>query len=174
MALVGLMAKRQSDKRLVYEEEQLKQLRLDAAMRAGQLFYPGSTGHAEPAAMASGLLALTRLDHADLAVVLLVDLWSVNGQSALQDGAPPPKSTTVAKGPITSIPRPPSSSSMSPCGQANPTRNLSQQNSCAVMQGACWLRAEESMTETVATTCRPGAEYHPSMLSAWGERDEIQ
>lgn len=90
VTLVGLMAKRQSDKRLVYEkEEQLKQLRLDAAMQAGQLFYPGSTGHAEPAAMASGLLALTRLEHADLAVVLLVDLWSVTGQSALQEGAQP-------------------------------------------------------------------------------------
>jgi hypothetical protein len=89
VALVGLIAKRQSDKRLMYEkEEQLKQLRLDAAMRAGQLFSPGSTGHAEPAAMASGLLSLTRLDHADLAVVLLVDLWSVTGQSGLQDGAP--------------------------------------------------------------------------------------
>src|SRR5450755_2689993 len=48
VALVGLMAKRQSDKRLMYEkEEQLKQLRLDAAMQAGQLFYPGSMGHAE-------------------------------------------------------------------------------------------------------------------------------
>jgi hypothetical protein len=90
VTLVGLMAKRQSDKRLVYEkEEQLKQLRLDAAMRAGQLFFPGSTGHAEPAAMASGLLALTRLDHADLAVALLVDLWSVTGQPVLPGDAEP-------------------------------------------------------------------------------------
>jgi hypothetical protein len=65
---LGLTAKWQSDKRLMYEqEEQLRQLRLDAAMRAGQLFSPAGSGHAVPAAMASGLLALTRLDNADLA-----------------------------------------------------------------------------------------------------------
>jgi hypothetical protein len=48
----GLAAKWQCDKRLMYE-----QLRLDAAMRAGQLFSPAGSGLAVPAAMASGLLA---------------------------------------------------------------------------------------------------------------------
>ena len=44
-------------------------------MRAGALF---SSNEPPPcsATIASGLLALTQLDHADLAVALLVDLWS--------------------------------------------------------------------------------------------------
>jgi hypothetical protein len=77
VTLIGLAAKWQSDKRLMYEkDEQLKQLRLDAAMRAGQLMSPIGSEHAQPAAIASGLLALTRLEQVDLAVTLLVDLWS--------------------------------------------------------------------------------------------------
>jgi hypothetical protein len=77
VTLIGLAAKWQADKRLAYEKnEQLKQLRLDAAMHAGALFSPTNSGQAQPAAMAAGLLALTRLDHADLAVALLVDKWS--------------------------------------------------------------------------------------------------
>jgi hypothetical protein len=64
-ALVSLVAERQSHRRL----------RLDAAMRAGGLLEPGPSGHADPAASASGLLALTRLGHAQLAVALLVDVW---------------------------------------------------------------------------------------------------
>src|SRR5712671_1002687 len=62
VTLISLAAKWLTDKRLMYEkEEQLKQLRLDAAMRAGQLFSPTDAGHGQPAAMASGLLALTSL-----------------------------------------------------------------------------------------------------------------
>lgn len=45
-------------------------------MRAGQLFSMDSSGHVQPAAIASGLLALTSLQQAELAVTLLVDLWS--------------------------------------------------------------------------------------------------
>jgi hypothetical protein len=83
VALVGLAAKWQSDRRLMSEQQgQLQELRLDAAMRAGQLLSPVSPGRAVPAAMAAGLLALTRLDNADLAVVLLVDLWSGSAASA--------------------------------------------------------------------------------------------
>jgi hypothetical protein len=58
------------------QEEQNQRLKLDAAMRAGALFDPADGGRIQPASAASGLLALTKLDHADLAVVLLVDLWS--------------------------------------------------------------------------------------------------
>jgi hypothetical protein len=77
VTLIGLAAKWQSDKRLTYEkDEQLKQLKLDAAMRAGQLMSPVGSEQAQPAAIASGLLALTRLEQVDLAVALLVDLWS--------------------------------------------------------------------------------------------------
>jgi hypothetical protein len=64
-ALVSLAVDRQSNRRL----------RLDAAMKAGGLLVPGPSGQADPAASASGLLALTQLGHAQLAVALLVDVW---------------------------------------------------------------------------------------------------
>lgn len=53
-------------------------------MRAGQLISPTESGSAHPAAMASGLLALTKLDYADLAVALLVDLWAEEGEEEQQ------------------------------------------------------------------------------------------
>jgi hypothetical protein len=62
VALVGHMVGRQAN----------KQLRLDAAMQAGTLLATPS----QPASAASGLLALTELGRTDLAVALLVDLWS--------------------------------------------------------------------------------------------------
>jgi hypothetical protein len=81
VALVGLAVRWLADKRLTAERvERLKQLKLDAAMRAGELFTPAASGHAVPAAMASGLLALTSLQQAELAVTLLVDLWSGIGE----------------------------------------------------------------------------------------------
>jgi hypothetical protein len=71
---------RQTEKRLALEaNEQNRRLELDAAMRAGQLITPtdaAPTGPSSPAALASGLLALTNLNQAELAVSLLVDLWS--------------------------------------------------------------------------------------------------
>jgi hypothetical protein len=77
VALVGFAVRWLADKRLMAEKAgRLKQLKLDAAMRAGELFTPAASGHAVPAAMASGLLALTSLQQAELAVTLLVDLWS--------------------------------------------------------------------------------------------------
>lgn len=77
VSLIGYRISLQTEQRLRKEqEEQQQQLQLDAAMRAGQLVSPRDSGPAHPAALASGLLALTRLDHAELAVVLLVDLWS--------------------------------------------------------------------------------------------------
>ncbi|MFJ9628615.1 hypothetical protein ACIRU8_13050 [Streptomyces sp. NPDC101175] len=77
VALIGYGINLQTERRLGNEQdEQKRQLRLDAAMRAGQLVSPRDSGPTHPAALASGLLALTRLDQAELAVVLLVDLWS--------------------------------------------------------------------------------------------------
>jgi hypothetical protein len=77
VSLIGLMLNRQTERRLAQEQtDQQRQLRLDAAMRAGQLISPPDSAAAHPAAMASGLLALTKLDNADLAVALLVDLWA--------------------------------------------------------------------------------------------------
>ncbi|MET7568090.1 hypothetical protein ABZT04_06240 [Streptomyces sp. NPDC005492] len=77
VSLIGYGINLRTERRLGNEQdEQQRQLRLDAAMRAGQLVSPHDSGPAHPAALASGLLALTRLDQAELAVVLLVDLWS--------------------------------------------------------------------------------------------------
>ncbi len=77
VSVIGLILKRQSDQRLqVSRTDKAKQLRLDAAMRAGSLFGSSEASPPDPAAIASGLLALTQLDQANLAVALLVDLWS--------------------------------------------------------------------------------------------------
>jgi hypothetical protein len=51
-------------------------LRLDAAMRAGESLSRPKPETVSPATIASSLLALTKLDNADLAVALLVDFWS--------------------------------------------------------------------------------------------------
>ncbi|MFD0271730.1 hypothetical protein ACFVGY_34940 [Streptomyces sp. NPDC127106] len=88
VSLIGLMVNHQAERRLAQEQnERQRQLRLDAAMRAGQLFSPTESGPAHPAAMASGLLALTRLDHSDLAVALLVDLWSEGAEGVSDETA---------------------------------------------------------------------------------------
>jgi hypothetical protein len=76
LAFLKTLMERQSERRLNREGQQADQrLKLDAAMRAGSLLAATGAGPAEPAAVASGLLALTELDRADLAVALLVDLW---------------------------------------------------------------------------------------------------
>ena len=77
VAAISYFVNQQANRRLRQERhEEEARLRLDAAMRAGALFSGTQDHPAHPAAIASGLLALTRLDHADLAVALLVDLWS--------------------------------------------------------------------------------------------------
>jgi hypothetical protein len=68
---------RESQRRLAQEQEQANdRLRLDAAMRAADLFGPSGNAIGDAAKSASGLLALTRLGFAELAVALLVDLWN--------------------------------------------------------------------------------------------------
>lgn len=84
----------QERKRLEQEHtDERARLRLDAAMRAGELF-TSEGNESSRASNASGLLALTQLGHADLAVALLVDLWSRPAR-ALSDTGPssnaPPK-----------------------------------------------------------------------------------
>ena len=86
--LVGSMTTRQANRRLQQEhavevarrrqehQDEEARLRLDAAMKAGALFSSNDGRPTDPAAVASGLLALTRLNHTYLAVTLLVDLWS--------------------------------------------------------------------------------------------------
>jgi hypothetical protein len=77
VSLIGHLLTRQASRRLTQEhEDERERLRLDAAMRAGMLLAGVDGVPADRAAAASGLLALTRLGHAELAVALLVDLWS--------------------------------------------------------------------------------------------------
>lgn len=74
---IGRATTRQADRRLHQDHvEEVARLKLDAAMRAGELFSTNENSPADPAAVASGLLALTKLDNAELAVALLVNLWS--------------------------------------------------------------------------------------------------
>ncbi|MEO6121354.1 MAG: hypothetical protein ABIW46_05225 [Acidimicrobiales bacterium] len=76
VSVVGFTVTRQTERRLQSQHgEERERLRLDAAMRAGSLLNSTSTGPADAAAVGAGLLALTQLGHADLAVALLVDLW---------------------------------------------------------------------------------------------------
>jgi hypothetical protein len=92
VALVGYWMKQQSESRLRHDQDREDQrllqqqkdeaarLKLEAAMRAAELFRPTDDSLPNSATTASGLLALTELDRADLAVALLVDLWSVESQ----------------------------------------------------------------------------------------------
>jgi hypothetical protein len=90
-----LSAERERDEKHLRKdrEEEHRRLQLDAAMRAGALFAPNADQPATPAAAASGLLALTGLGQVDLAVVLLVDLWSgeqatISTETAVLDDDP--------------------------------------------------------------------------------------
>jgi hypothetical protein len=70
---------KQSERRLTQEQDQENhRLRLDAAMRAADLFGSSDNAAGNAARSASALLALTRLDFSDLAIALLVDLWSAH------------------------------------------------------------------------------------------------
>jgi len=76
ISLIGYLISRQSERRLIQQQsDERERLRLDAAMRAGELFDKNGEDVPSPATIASGLLALTQLQRADLAVALLVDLW---------------------------------------------------------------------------------------------------
>lgn len=69
-SVIGLTVTRQSGRAAE------GRLRLDAAMRAGESFSRPTPETVSAATIASSLLALTKLDNADLAVALLVDFWS--------------------------------------------------------------------------------------------------
>jgi hypothetical protein len=77
VALIGISLTYLSSKRLAMDREQSQaRVRLDAAIRAADLFHPTGDPMAGAARSAAGLLALTQLDQSDLAVALLADLWS--------------------------------------------------------------------------------------------------
>jgi hypothetical protein len=93
LALTGVMfttaATLVSERRLAgqHRDEEAR-LRLDAAMQAGTLIKAHGMAPADPAAIASGLLALTQLGREDLAVALLVDLWLAGADTAATGQAP--------------------------------------------------------------------------------------
>ena len=77
VTVMGLLLKSLAERRLEKEKEYDRdRLRLEAAMRAGSLLATSEGVPATPATMAAGLLALTQLGQCELAVALLVDLWS--------------------------------------------------------------------------------------------------
>ena len=82
VSLIGQIMRRQSNRRLIEEgNEERSRLKLDAAMRAGALLTSSQDLPISPASAASGLIALTKLDHSELAVALLVDLSSGNNRT---------------------------------------------------------------------------------------------
>jgi hypothetical protein len=97
-ASVSGVLTRQSNKRLKQEGvDNNRRLRLDAAMRAGSLVAPSKDLPLSPAPAASGLLALTELDHSELAVALLVDLWSKKTGVLEEQGAGPGRAVDPAE-----------------------------------------------------------------------------
>jgi hypothetical protein len=86
VALIGIMLTWQSNKRIAQDRHQSQaRVRLDAAINAANLFHPTGDPTAGAARSAAGLLALTQLGQADLAVALLADLWSPHANPSLHD-----------------------------------------------------------------------------------------
>jgi hypothetical protein len=76
----------QSNKRLDQERRQSEaRMRLDAAIHAADLFNPSSDLTSSAARAGAGLLELTQLGQADLAVALLADLWGTQASPSLND-----------------------------------------------------------------------------------------
>jgi hypothetical protein len=83
VTIVGYLFTQQANKRSE------ARLRLDAAMHAAESFGGSPDVEPNPASSAAGLLALTDLGRADLAVALLVDLWSDTPSTHGPDGGSP-------------------------------------------------------------------------------------
>lgn len=79
VTVLSLILKRVADRRLeAGQHSERERLRLEAAMRAGSLLAADEGKSQNPATVASGLLALSSLGQSELAVALLVDLWSAS------------------------------------------------------------------------------------------------
>lgn len=86
VALISILLTWQSNKKLAQDRQQAEaRVRLDAAINAANLFQPTSDPTASGARCAAGLLALTQLGQADLAVALLADLWSPQARQSSHD-----------------------------------------------------------------------------------------
>jgi hypothetical protein len=106
VTLVGYWFKQQADERLEQEQsnsekersqeraQEKDRLRLDAAMKAAALFEPSGSDAHDSAKAAAGLLALTNLGFADLAIALLVDLWSPHHSPADETSLTTERATT--------------------------------------------------------------------------------
>ena len=81
VSIIGLTVTQRSSR------DENRRLRLDAAMRAGKSFSAPTPESVGQASIASSLLALTKLDNADLAVALLVDFWSPDAERKVSDEA---------------------------------------------------------------------------------------
>jgi hypothetical protein len=76
VTLIGYWIQRQAGKRLDQQNAQENaRLKLESVMRATELFVPSGDTVASAGRTVSGLLALTQLDHAALAIGLLEGLW---------------------------------------------------------------------------------------------------
>ena len=99
VALIGILITWQSNKRLAQDRQQSEaRVRLDAAINAADLFQPTSDPTASAARSAAGLLALTQLGQADLAVALLADLWNPQASPSLHvpaAGVPAPVTSSA-------------------------------------------------------------------------------
>jgi hypothetical protein len=88
VALIGILLTWQANKKLAQDRQQAEaRVRLDAATNAADLFQPTSDATASGARCAAGLLALTQLGQADLAVALLADLWSPQASQSSHNAA---------------------------------------------------------------------------------------
>jgi hypothetical protein len=88
VALIGISLTYLANKRLAQDREQSQaRVKLDAAIRAADLFHPTGDPMAGAARSAAGLLALTQLDQSDLAVALLADLWNPPADPSPHDTA---------------------------------------------------------------------------------------
>ena len=99
VAVIGTLFAWQSNKRLAQDREQSEarlaqdrkqseaRLQLDAVIHAADLFNPSSDPAGSAARCAAGLLVLTQLDQADLAVALVADLWGAQASAPLADAA---------------------------------------------------------------------------------------
>jgi hypothetical protein len=88
IALVTILFNQASNRRTTQQAvQEQSRLRIDASMRAAELFDDTEGAPPSQAAAAAGLLALTQLDHPELAVALIVDLWSESRQGVSTETA---------------------------------------------------------------------------------------
>src|SRR5580658_10294705 len=74
--LQALEREQAEQRRGLEKEQENKRLKLETAVRTAGLFDPSGNAMSNRAKCAAGLLSLVRVDFAEMAVALLVDLWA--------------------------------------------------------------------------------------------------